>query len=370
MKGLDSKSEEVYNFRIQQREYVMLEKILIDNFRGITQIEIDDLQRINLLVGKNNSGKTSILEAIFLLTGAGNPELPLKINHFRGIRKIDEDFWRSLFNDFRADSYITLKGESENPKEKRLLLIKPNNTLSDKNFTPVQDAYSGLSNLIDGLKLEYTVSDKTKKSEKINTAIIAKGAEIEFDIAENYQKSIQSHFLHSERLSEGFTESFDNIQIIKKTADVVNILRKIEPAIENLLILSGERVFCDIGLERLIPVNMMGDGILRILLIIVGIYNARNGILLIDNIENGFHYSSQEIVWNAIIGAAREFNVQIFAATHSIECIRALSDSIARSDRHGDIRLFRIERKDKQFKIIKYNQHHIQASLSSDWEVR
>lgn len=348
----------------------MLEKISISNFRGITHTEIDDLKRINLFVGKNNSGKTSILEAIFLLAGAGNPELPLKINNFRGIRKIDEDFWLSLFGDFNADSHITLKGEAENPKEKRLLLIKPNSTLPDRNLTPLQNTYSGLSDVINGLNFEYTVSDKTKKSEKINTAITAKGAETEVDTAENYPKSIPSHFLHSERLLQNFTESFDKIQIIRKTADVVKILRKTEPSVENLLILSGERVYCDIGLDRLVPVNMMGEGFLRILSIIVAIYNIRNGILLIDRIENGFHYSSLAIVWNAIIDAAEEFNVQIFAATHSIECIRALSDSIAKSDKHDAIRLFRIEKKDKQLRIIKYNQNHIEASLSSDWEVR
>jgi len=115
----------------------------------------------------------------------------------------------------------------------------------------------------------------------------------------------------------------------------------------------------------------MGGGMFRLLSIILAIFDSRNGVVLIDEIENGFSYTSQGILWNAIIEAAREFNVQIFATTHSMECVRAYSSSYSEKKNNKDtIRLYRIEKKQEDFKIIAYNYKQLKTSLESGWEVR
>lgn len=96
----------------------------------------------------------------------------------------------------------------------------------------------------------------------------------------------------------------------------------------------------------------MGDGMFRLLSI----------ILAISDTENGFHHSSQEILWNAIFESAKEFNVQVFATTHSIECVKAFSSSYSQLVENTDnIRLFR---------ILSYDHNTLEASLDSGWEVR
>jgi len=91
----------------------------------------------------------------------------------------------------------------------------------------------------------------------------------------------------------------------------------------------------------------------------------------IDEIENGFHYSSQEILWNAIINSAKEFNVQIFATTHSLECVKAYSSALSRLyPQEDDLRLFRIERRKDNFDVICYDNTLLESSLDSNWEVR
>jgi AAA15 family ATPase/GTPase len=91
----------------------------------------------------------------------------------------------------------------------------------------------------------------------------------------------------------------------------------------------------------------------------------------IDEIENGFHYSSQEILWNAIINSAKEFNVQIFATTHSLECVKAYSSAHSRLyPQEDDLRLFRIERRKDNFDVICYDNTLLESSLDSNWEVR
>ena len=94
-------------------------------------------------------------------------------------------------------------------------------------------------------------------------------------------------------------------------------------------------------------------------------------MVTIDEIENGFHYSAMEVLWQAVFNAAKEFNVQVFASTHSYECVKAFSSAYSNMGRKKDeIRLFRIERKDDDFGVVAYDNEILKASLESDWEVR
>lgn len=79
------------------------------------------------------------------------------------------------------------------------------------------------------------------------------------------------------------------------------------------------------NMNKPIPLNGMGDGILRILQLVLGIFPAKNGFLLIDEFENGLHYSVQEQVWRLIFQLSEELNIQVFATTHSWDCVKAFS---------------------------------------------
>jgi AAA15 family ATPase/GTPase len=152
----------------------------------------------------------------------------------------------------------------------------------------------------------------------------------------------------------------------------LKVLKNIEPLLVDVSLGLGG-INCDIGLTNLVPINVMGGGILKIFSIILAILDTENGIVLIDEIENGLYYSSQEILWNAVLEIARECNVQIFATTHSIENIKALSSShskIWQKQNVDNLRLYRIERKNGGFKVLTYNSKMLAESLDSKWEVR
>lgn len=102
----------------------MYKQITIEDLRGIKHLKIDDFRQVNLLIGKNNCGKTTIIEALFLIIGATNPQLPLRINTFRDINLIDENSWRLIFNKLDINSNVKISGELDKPKEKRNLIIK------------------------------------------------------------------------------------------------------------------------------------------------------------------------------------------------------------------------------------------------------
>ena len=358
----------------------MYKKITIKGLRGIKHLEIDDFQQVNLFVGKNNCGKTTILEALFLLIAPSNPVLPLKINTFRDYKTINESTWRLFFNKLDINSNVRLVSELENPKEKRNLIIKPDTktvanvtkTASDRKLIDITDSYSGPTQFVDGLILEYTLTKGDKKHKKITTKVIVKNQGIETIVSKDHKELMDGVFFGSSTIYfKDMGERFDNIQIRKQTDRIIKVLKRIEPSLDKLSLGVDGRVYCDVGLDRLLPINVMGDGMFRLLGIIMAIMDSENGIVLIDEIENGFYYSSQEIVWDAVFETAKEFNVQVFATTHSIECVKAFSSAYSkRGNKEDNLRLYRIERDIDEFRAVMYNHKILEASLDSDWEVR
>jgi len=221
---------------------------------------------------------------------------------------------------------------------------------------------------------------KNTKPKKITTKITVKeliskkGHEVvvDLDSPTNYKEDMKGVFVNSRTVSFGgdIATRFNNIQIKKQVKGIIEVLRHIEPNLKSLTLSKDGVVYCDIGLDQLLPINVMGDGMFRLFSIIVTIFDTQNGIVLIDEIENGFHYSSQEILWNSILKAANEFNVQIIASTHSMECVRAFVSISARSFRKDNIRLFRIEKVKDDINVISYDNKVLTSALESDWEVR
>ena len=102
----------------------LLERIIINNFRGFNSLEINKLNQINLFIGKNNSGKSSILESIFLLVGMSNPLLPDNINRMRGLNiKSAEDF-KYLFHKLKINNIPEFEAYF-NDETKRTLKLNP-----------------------------------------------------------------------------------------------------------------------------------------------------------------------------------------------------------------------------------------------------
>jgi AAA15 family ATPase/GTPase len=358
----------------------MYNKIIVDGLRGLKHIEIDDFKKINLFVGNNNSGKTTILESIFLSINPGNAELPLKINKFREYDLIGENYWRTLFNKLDIKSKIEVRADLDNLKEKRRLIITPRSDIIDLHKASsmdeekfnLKDSHSGASPSVNGLDLNFAIT-KNRKQKKYVAKVYSIGPQVKLDIPKEYQETLSGIYVRSEIDFGEIARIFSNLQIKKGIPRIIKVLKRIEPALENLSIGADGIIYCDIGLDRLLPINVMGGGILRILHIVLAISDKQGGVVLIDEIENGLHYSSQKILWEAIFESALEFDAQIFATTHSLECINAFSSSYANSKLSGtndNIRLYRLERRADDTAVISYNDKILAASLDSGWEIR
>ena len=123
-----------------------------------------------------------------------------------------------------------------------------------------------------------------------------------------------------------------------------------------------------------VPLNSMGDGISRVLQLFLKLFAARGGFLLIDEFENGLHYSVQEEVWRLIFDQAEKLDVQVFATTHSWDCIESFA-KVAVEKKATEGVLFRIGRSVRtsdQGKVIAtiFDEQKLLNITQSDIEVR
>jgi hypothetical protein len=359
-------------------EVAMYRKIKIENFRGISLLEFKEPRQFNLIVGENNSCKTTVLESIFLLTGPTNPYLPLTINAFRGFHPSSEYSWSLIFS--RLDNRLPLKlyGEVIKPPEERFLTISPLKEAAIPKPGEFPGRFVGESSRtapvdrINGLCFDYAVKKGGgKKRLKLKSDIRWTGKEFQRNLPDGGGDSLRGIFINANYGFGDNTRRFNNIKIKKQENKILNILRKIEPEIQDLSVGSDDILYCDIGFKELVPVNIVGEGINRLLSIILAIYEASGGIVLLDEVENGFHYSSLPFLWEAIFESAREFDVQVFATTHSFENIRAYSSVYEKLDQEQDgMRLYRIEKQAHRHELVIVTPGMLKTSLENDLEVR
>ena len=135
----------------------------------------------------------------------------------------------------------------------------------------------------------------------------------------------------------------------KRDHVLLEALKVIEPRLKSVEENSSSgapMIWGDISLSELVPLSVMGEGMTRLARLVLGITAAPNGVFLIDEVENGIHHTAMPKVWRVIDSAAKQLNTQVFATTHSHECIRAAQETLG----EDDFRLHRLEASDTGIK--------------------
>jgi hypothetical protein len=167
-------------------------------------------------------------------------------------------------------------------------------------------------------------------------------------------------------------ERFGELDIKGQQDILLKALKIIEPRLRPLAIaLPGgvPMIHGDIGLIRALPLPLMGEGMARMASLILAISSTPNGIVLVDEIENGLHHSILTRMWQAIGEVAKQFNTQVFATTHSLECIVAAHKAFTESG-HYEFRVHRLERVKETIQAVTYDEESLEAAIETDLEVR
>ena len=351
----------------------MFQSIKIQNLRAITNLEVDNLGQVNLFVGQNNCGKTTLLEALFFLIGATNPRLPVNTNIFRGLGFLRHEWWDTFFHNLDSKKNIIVSGQVRDTDEEQILVIRPiiEKQVTTESVSPdlisinVNGGDSKPAMFPEGLELLYSSSQNPNK--KTQSRIVMK----EDQLVTEGTKQSQAHGVFvgpSTRFD--WKPRFSSIQRKKKIKDLISSLKEIDPSISDIRLNDVGILEVDVGLPNLIPVNLLGGGIANFLSVALAMLDMKEGIVLIDEIENGLHYSLLYKLWKAVFNWSQELNVQVFVTSHSHECIRAFNNSIDLTLFGSEAKMFRIERKDEHFRAVEYSKENLTESIESNWEVR
>ena len=345
----------------------MFTYIKIKNFRCFEDFEVSGFKRVNLLVGNNNSGKTSLLEALFLSSQPGYLALFLDINHIRGIRF-------HVLNDSMASFFETFffQGNIEN------IIQISHDSFQEELHASISPHYSptGIFSGLDGRyrfrgkeEIATVIYDIPKSKEAIvnnlryrpNMSIPLSFKGPEFDKAD-------CQFIGSfVPLWEVANDDFLKIQENNQLSLIISILQKINKDIRSVFI-TPLGFKCDTGLPVSLQMEALGEGVQRIFQILTRIIKCQNGIVFIDEIENGLHPTSQVFLWKAIFEFAEKFNVQVFATTHSWDCLQAVSEASEKSD--TSFAFFNLFKKDSEIRSRSLTEQSFQEFISHGWEVR
>lgn len=372
----------------------MYQSFEVTNFRCFSKLELKELERVNLIAGMNNVGKTAFLEAMFLHCGAHNPELTLRVNVFRGIEYVRTDVeqwvetpWASLFNQFDDSKRVELKGVElkgkNEPNVCRILRLKrPSHVPSEiltratVNILGVGENITPSSTHVLELECEEKQipkggkTTKKGKTQKYHLILDAKGIRMTSPTPPPFPAIFLPARVRIPPVEDA--NRFGKLEVIGKQDVVLKTLQVVEPRLRRLAVVMVGNVpiiHGDIGLDRLVPLPLMGEGMARLTSLALAIANAPNGVVLLDEIENGLHYSVLPKVWRTIGEAARVFNTQIFATTHSFECIVAAHRAFSECE-HYDFRLHRLERVNDSIRVVTYDQETIEAAIEMGMEVR
>jgi AAA domain, putative AbiEii toxin, Type IV TA system len=333
---------------------LILNSLEIRNFRGFQHLTVERLGRVNLIVGKNNIGKSSLLEALQLYAQRGDPTLIWEL-----IRGRDESRY---FAGARDESSYSPQSRSSSDRptnvEDQLFAIK-NLFYGRKDIkSPLESIQIGAIDSPDELisiaigwyveEMDEQIRPKRRllqaeqyslfdEPEPRFTIQIGKRQKIDYPLNPSPVAKLVGpdvkEFNHIFRPANGLARRqvgklWDSISLTPLEKDVLSSIRVIAPGVEGISLVEGamytrERIpiVKIVGNDDPLPLRSLGDGMQRMLEISLTLVNAKDGILLIDEIENGIHYSAQTELWELIFQLAHRLNVQVFATTHSWDCI-------------------------------------------------
>ena len=347
----------------------MLKKLHIRNYRIFEELKIDQLRRINLIAGSNNSGKTSFLESIFLLVG-GRAEMALNGHVARfdlepGVRSVGDNFWKPFFTNLDMSRSIKIEG-LDTIHGSLALEITAGRPSTSEILVESADGMSA-TDRPDEHTLNFSLTPPSGEPVKSHIQAIGttiRGEQPDLDIP--FKAAIVLS-----RIPNGQEDAIRlaNLRKQKREHLLLEALRVIEPKLQSVEENSASGtplIWGDIGMKELVPLAIMGEGMSRIARLVLSISAVADGIVMVDEVENGIHHSVLPDVWAAIETAAKQFNTQVFATTHSLECVRAAHKALA----EDDFRLHRLEFYEDGNRCVTYDPETIGAALDFNLEVR
>ncbi|MFI4934292.1 MAG: ATP/GTP-binding protein [Caulobacterales bacterium] len=349
----------------------MISEIHLRNFRGFRDFVVPGLSGINVIVGDNGVGKTALLEAVFLAL-CTNPQKALLLRQWRGLdalfagapSRIVDSIYADLFRSMDISEPVSIELKGDGPEARSLTISRGKSSLLLRKDAKRADQAEIVS------PIEFEWVDESETSHKASTKISNAGIEFE-----STDEALPSFFLYAANGPTSSMEVADLFSALRKrrrVKDFINIFTGAFPWIEDLSVetYGGSSVLHAAihGTNTLMPLTTVSGAINRMAAILLSVASRQDGVVLVDEIENGIYFKNQHPLLKALVEMSRQYNCQLFLTTHSNEWLDALLE--AAGDSFDDVTLYRMSRGDEQPNISRSGSKTFRAGLSSSGELR
>lgn len=333
----------------------MIKDLYIENFRGFDKLKIDNIKKINFLVGKNNCGKTTVLEAINLMTSILDLNTAYYINGIRRIKE-DQEELKNLFHNFDYTNNINLNYTLNTNKNYNLII------------SPIIKKDNLFSNEI--VLLEYTFS--VTEDEKKYKYSVENIDSIEKELLK-YNLNINGVYISTMIEYRDLTNYLIEILKNKKEEQLIEMISFFNKNIKAINMLKNDIYFNIEGIDELVLSNLMGDGLKKYLSIIFPIVANKYNTILVDEIENGLHHKTIKHLLRSILNLSKNNDIQMFFTTHSYEVLKFLSEIV--NDEFDDIKdtvnvINIVNTENKGFQSYSYDMDSVKELLENDSDIR
>ena len=328
----------------------MLNLLTIRGYRGFRNYQMTGLARVNLVVGRNNCGKTSILEAIELLV-SGDPSA-LRESALR----------RNEITDHGADISHVFHGHTSAPGTRFELSGHDNRPqltaailLPDDAGDALRPGHSRLLRIDYGERTQILLVDENGALPNVTFPAPSRAARfLDFD----------ARSMHA---------TWNSVLAERRGTEVVEALQLLEPEVDEIAYPTGSEPRRGIELghrdsDRRVPIGSYGDGMRRLMALSLALIGT-DECVLIDEIDTGLHWTVMEDMWRLVVETARRSHVQVFATTHSYDCVRGLGSLVrSRPNLADDLAIHKMHRSLAQSVCIPGTE--IAVAVEQDIEVR
>ena len=370
-----------------------LPDLSIRNFRGIDRLSIGRLGRVTLLGGRNGVGKTTVLEAVRVHAARGRASVLYELLNKREefATAFDEDHDPVASPDYAALFH------GRDPTREQPITIGPKSGTDDLRIeiSSLGDLSSDQRELFAEFSTRGEVQAviKVLYRDKQKLLWLPVGRDRRFNWPRRYPRSLiqfednEWPLIECESLGPGLPDNsklarfWDSVALTEQEDLSLEALRLTGDGIERVAVVGDEEpTHRGSGIARRVVVKLrdhprpvslksLGDGITRLFAAGLALANSRDGFLVVDEAENGIHYSVQRDFWHMVLHAANQYNVQVLATTHSSDCVRGFARAAAEVDGAEGIYV-RLERHGDQVRAVEYTEEELQTVAKQSIEVR
>ena len=366
--------------------------LAIEGYRALRHLRLEGLGRVNLITGRNNTGKSSVLESLHILASDTSPSVIWSILRDREEAVFESEQSAPVVegDDFRAISSLFSDFPSPGLPE-RPLRISVNGTNHPQVVSLSIGHYREQRESDGTLRLVPQEADVFLGASSLVALVIdtEDGRRIQplDTFRRPWLRTYRGEWLQKPRWPSVFVgpcgsertgalgPMWDRIALSDREDEVVDALRIIAPDIVGIAMIGGDgprtsrtAIAVSSNTPRPVPLRSFGGGVTRLFSIVLSLVNAQDGLLLIDEIENGMHHTVQLDLWRVIFRLARRLHVQVFATSHSWDSVEAFQKAASEDPEDGV--LIRLARKGENIIPTLLHEDELAIATRDHIEVR